>query len=49
VDEATRQQLYRAIVDLLQEHGFTTEHTYDLVHQAIDSVSVDVEGLDGED
>ena len=32
------QQLYNGIVDLCQERGFTTEHTYDLIHQVVESI-----------
>ena len=39
----TEQQLYQALVDLCQQFGFTTGHTYDLLHRVVDSIQRDTE------
>lgn len=41
----TEAELYAAIVRLCQEYGYTSEHTYDLIQNVIDSI--DTEGTDG--
>ena len=38
-----RTQLYAALVDLCQEFGTTTGHTYDLLNAAIDSIVAEPE------
>lgn len=35
----TRDQLYEALVRLCQDYGTTTSATYELLHEAIDSIS----------
>lgn len=40
-----RNDLYHALVGLCQEYGFTTEHTYQLLHGVVESIRPD----DGED
>lgn len=40
-----RAELYEVLVSACQQHGFTTEHTYDLLNSAIDSISEDGEDL----
>lgn len=38
-----KAQLYQALVDLCQTYGITTETTYDLLHEAIESIDADPE------
>lgn len=39
----TRDQLYQALVDLCQTVGFTTDATYEALHNAVDSLLDDPE------
>ncbi len=39
MDEKQREELYNALVELCQQYGFTTEHTYELLHSAVDSIT----------
>ena len=34
----TEDELYQALVDLCQSFGFTTEATYEALHNAVDSI-----------
>lgn len=37
----SKDDLYSALVSLCQQVGFTTEHTYDCLHNAVESIIVD--------
>jgi hypothetical protein len=37
----TRDELYAALVRLCQDYGYTTDHTYDLLDLAINSIRKD--------
>jgi hypothetical protein len=39
----TKNDLYAGLVRLCQEYGFTTDATYDLLHQAVESIVADVD------
>lgn len=41
MQEITREQVRSGVIDLLQQLGYTTEATYELVDEAIDSVRED--------
>lgn len=43
----TADELYQALVALCQEYGFTTEATYESLHNAVDSIVVDQDGGEG--
>lgn len=42
----TRDELYGGLVRLCQAYGFTTGHTYDLLHEAVESIITDPEEVD---
>ena len=43
MDQKQKDELYTALVRLCQEYGFTTEGTYESLHNAVDSVRDDPE------
>jgi hypothetical protein len=38
-----KEQLYEALVALCQQVGFTSEHTYTCLHNAVDSIRTEEE------
>jgi len=38
-----KAELYDALVRMCQQYGFTTEHTYEALHNAVDSIVEDAE------
>jgi hypothetical protein len=46
--ENEKEQLYSGLVNACQQYGFTTEHTYDLLHSVVDSIVDEPEDLEGD-
>lgn len=46
--QSTKDTLYAALVALCQDFGFTTEHTYECLQNAVDSIVVDPDLVDAD-
>lgn len=49
MDTESRNDLYQTIVSACQVHGFTTEHSYELIENLIDSIVDDPESEERDD
>ena len=41
MNDHQKSDLYQSLVDLCQQYGFTTESTYDHLHDAVESIRED--------